>query len=55
VGRKLEEGNTTETFVEEREKAVFYGFWQVDATTGDITPWNQTARATAALGCFRKL
>jgi len=41
-------GGTTETFTEERTVTVYYGLWVVDATTAEITAWDQLARETTA-------
>jgi len=46
-------GGVTESFTEERTETVYYGFWMVDATTAEITPWDRLARETEERICYQ--
>ena len=43
----------TEIFTEFETETTFYGLYVVDATTGQITPWDTLASGTAVQLCYR--
>ena len=49
------EQGVTETFTEQITNLTYYGLWEVDTDTGEITARDSFARAVQELGCFNPL
>ena len=49
------EQGVTETFTETLTNLTYYGLWEVDTDTGQITARDSLAKSIQELGCFNPL